>query len=241
MSLEFNPESTKVLACETVIEEMLPFMPPGMTYEVLDFGLHLVPHDLKRSLQEYIDNTDPAISTVILGYGLCAMAVVGLEAGERTLVIPRMDDCIGIFLGSREAYAQQTAHEPGTYYLTKGWIEVNDTPLEEYRRMEARYGAERATRMMGLMLKNYTRIAYIDTGLKDQERYREYAREVARHFGLRFEEIKGSNQLVRQMLYGPWDDDAFVVVPPGTSVTYAAFKTLRSGGSMPNAIGPAKS
>ena len=30
---------TKVIACATVIEEMLPLMPPDIAYEVLDFGL----------------------------------------------------------------------------------------------------------------------------------------------------------------------------------------------------------
>lgn len=216
---------TKIIACETVIEEMLPFLTPEMSYEVLDFGLHLTPDTLKEALQAAIDASDPAIENIVLGYGLCSMAVVGLESRERTLIIPRMDDCIGIFLGSRTAYKQQTAAEPGTYYLTKGWIEVNDTPLEEYRRMEARYGAEKASRMMKLMLKNYTRIAYIDTGLKDQEKYRAYAQEVARQFDLRYEEIPGSNELVRQMMFGPWDDETFVVVPPHEKVSYESFQT----------------
>ena len=225
MTPEFDVESVKIIACETVVEEMLPYMRSKMAYEVLDFGLHLAPDKLKQSLQQAIDNTDPGIETIVLGYGLCAMAVVGLEARERTLVIPRTDDCIGIFLGSRKAYQEQSSREPGTYYLTKGWIEVNATPLDEYRRMEERYGAERATRMMKLLLKNYTRIAYIDTGLADQERYREFAQEVARFFDLKFEEIPGSNGLVRQMLFGPWLDDTFVIVKPGEHVTYAEFMT----------------
>lgn len=225
MTPKFDIGAIKVIACETVIEEMLPFMPPGMAREVLDFGLHLEPDDLKQSLQKAIDETDSAIEAIVLGYGLCAMAVVGLEARQRTLIIPRMDDCIGIFLGSRAAYKEQSSREPGTYYLTKGWIEVNDTPMEEYRRMEERYGEERAIRMMKLVLKNYTRIAYIDTGLTDQEKYQEYAEEMAEFFDLKYEEITGSNELVKQMLFGPWDDDTFVVVEPGRSVTYADFKT----------------
>lgn len=231
------PEAIKVIACETVIEEMQPFLPPAITVEVLDFGLHLVPGELKQMLQRSIDMTAASIQAIVLGYGLCAMAVVGLAAREQALIIPRMDDCIGIFLGSREAYQQQTAREPGTYYLTKGWIEVNDTPLEEYRRLEERYGAERASRMMSLMLKNYTRIAYIDTGLQDQDRYRAYAQEVAQHFDLKYEEIPGSNSLVKQMLLGPWDEETFVIVPPGGRVTYAAFKTPATAGitlSLPN-------
>jgi hypothetical protein len=32
-----------VLACATVIEEMLPLLPPDVSYEVLDFGLHVNP------------------------------------------------------------------------------------------------------------------------------------------------------------------------------------------------------
>jgi hypothetical protein len=237
---EFDPESVKVIACETVIEEMLPFLPSNMPHEVLDFGLHLVPDDLRKSLQQSIDNTDPSIKTIILGYGLCAMAVVGLKSKKRTLVIPRMDDCIGIFLGSREAYSKQQSTEPGTYYLTKGWIEVNDTPLEEFKRMEKRYGTERANRMMSLMLKNYTRIAYIDTGLKDQEKYRDYSKEVARHFDLKYEEIAGSNGLVKQMLFGPWDEELFVVVSPGKRVEYVDFKTTATSTSNFNAFNSTK-
>jgi hypothetical protein len=73
------------------------------------------------------------------------------------------------------------------------------------------------------MLKHYTRLAYIDTGQKDQERYRAYARKIAAQFNLRYEEIKGSSYLVSKTLFGPWDDD-FVVVEPGNSVAYVDFK-----------------
>ena len=42
----------KVIACATVMEEMLPFLPADVSYEVLDFGLHLHPGDLKKALQD---------------------------------------------------------------------------------------------------------------------------------------------------------------------------------------------
>jgi hypothetical protein len=35
-----DPQTFKLIACATVIEEMLPLMPPELAYEVLDFGLH---------------------------------------------------------------------------------------------------------------------------------------------------------------------------------------------------------
>ena len=63
------------------------------------------------------------------GYGLCSQGVIGVRANDCTLVVPRVDDCIAIFLGSASAYKKQSRTEPGTYYLTKGWIEVGESPL----------------------------------------------------------------------------------------------------------------
>ena len=219
--------SRKVIACATVIEEVLPLLPDDMTYEVFDFGLHLTPEKLRSKLQEAIDAAGTEVDTIILGYGLCSMAAVGLKATRCTLVIPRVDDCIGIFLGSQVAYQEQASQEPGTFYLTKGWIEVNDTPFAEYDQLVERYGPERADRMIKLVLKNYTRLALIDTGCYEQKRYREYARQMARRFELRYEEIPGSTALIKKMLCGPWDDD-FVIARPGQTISYADFKLAAS-------------
>jgi hypothetical protein len=219
-----NPERTKIIACATVIEEMLPLIPAGMATEVLDFGLHLRPQGLKQTLQATIDANGADFDTLLLGYGLCSLAIVGLTARDCTVVIPRVDDCIAIFLGSRDAYTEQAKKEPGTYYLTKGWIEVSDTPFEEHKRLVEKYGQKQADRIMGLMLKNYKRLAYIDTGQQDQERYRQYAQKTAQKFNLRFEEIIGSDALVRKMLLGPWDDE-ILVAPPGHTIQYTDFKT----------------
>jgi hypothetical protein len=214
--------STKVIACATVIEEMLPLLPPGVNHQVLDFGLHVDPESLKRALQDAVDASVPPAETIVLGYGLCSQAVIGLRANGCTLVIPRVDDCIAIFLGSGEVYRQQFRAEPGTYYLTKGWIEAGDGPFAEHDRLVARYGQEKAEWVTHEMLKNYTRLALINTGQCELERYRAYARRTATRFGLRYEEIAGSTALVKKMVHGPWDEE-FVVVPPGGAVCYEHF------------------
>jgi hypothetical protein len=216
------PVSRHVLACATVMEEMLPLLPAGVSYEVLDFGLHINPTNLKRTLQEAIDKAAARVDSVILGYGLCSMAVIGLRANGCTLVVPRVDDCIAIFLGSGRAYQQQSRAEPGTYYLTKGWIEVADTPFDEYDRLANQYGPQKAERLIRQMIRHYTRLALIDTGRDGLERYRDHVRALAERWNLHFEEIPGSDALVRQMLFGPWDDD-FVVVPPGESIHFEHF------------------
>jgi hypothetical protein len=45
---------------------------------------------------------------------------------------------------------------------------------------------------------------------------------VAEKFSLRFEEIKGSDALIKKMLTGIWDDE-FIVVNPGEKVEYRMF------------------
>jgi hypothetical protein len=216
-----------VIACATVIEEMSPFLPENVSSETLDFGLHLRPDHLKKALQERIDEASQRAEVLLLGYGLCSMAVVGLRSTTAHLVIPRVDDCIAIFLGSCNAYREQTKKEPGTYYLTKGWIEVGDTPFQEYRRLSQKYGEAKAKWMIQLMLKNYTRLGFINTGQYEIDRYREYARQTAEEFNLRFEEIDGSPALVKKMVFGPWDDE-FVVIPPGETIQYTDFVQSRT-------------
>jgi hypothetical protein len=212
-----------VLACATVIEEMLPLMPAGAGYEALDFGLHVEPASLHTALQERIDALAGPYDQIVLGYGLCSMAVAGIRARRCTLVVPRVHDCIALFLGSQGAYATQARHEPGTYYLTKGWIEAGDGPFADYERALERYGRQQADRLIKLMLGNYTRLALINTGLYELDRYREYCRNTAGRFGLRYEEIEGSTALVERMLTGPWTPDDFIVVPPGGAVKMEQF------------------
>ena len=213
-----------VIACATVIEEMRQGLPAGTRCHVLDFGLHINPQKLKRVLQETVDALAPEVDTILLGYGLCSMAIVGLEARECTLVVPKVDDCIAIFLGSGAAYREQARREPGTYYLTKGWIEAGDDPFSEYDGLVEQYGKDKARWLMGQMLKNYTRLALINTGQYDIERYRAYSQHTAARFGLRHEEIPGSTALIQKMLNGPWDED-FVVARPGETISYLDFKT----------------
>jgi hypothetical protein len=220
----------RLIACATVIEEMLPFLPAEVPYEVLDFGLHLRPGELKHALQERIDAASQGSDVLLLGYGLCSLAVVGLRATTAALVIPRLDDCIGIFLGSHAAYRAQARQAPGTYYLTKGWIEAGTTPFNEHEQLVKKYGAEKAKYMTALMLKNYTRLAFINTGQYQIEQYRAYAAATAEAFGLQFEEVPGSPELVHKMVFGPWDGE-FVVIPPGGVMEYQNFSQVNSAGS----------
>jgi hypothetical protein len=224
-NMNLNPNTCKLIACATVIEEMRPLMPPQLNYEVLGFGLHSNPERLQKALQNAIDAASPNIETILLGFGMCAKATVGLKAGNRTIVIPNADDCITIFLGSVAYYKQQQRNEPGTLYLTKGWIE-SGTPLDDQREIMAKkYGEEKAGFLFKKMLQGYKRLVFIDTGNYELGQYRSRSQKIAERLGLRYEEIKGDSTLVKALLNGSWDGD-FVVVPPGRTVALSDFRTL---------------
>ena len=223
-----DPARTLVMACATVIEEMLPLLPPGMQHRVFDFGLHINAQKLRQTLQEAVDAVSGQYDTIILGYGMCSQAIIGLKANSCRLVAPRVDDCIAIFLGSCSAYNLQSRSEPGTYYLTKGWIEVGDSPFSDYERTVQRFGKERAERIYQILMGNYKRLALINTGQYELENYRIYARSTAEQFGLRYEEIEGSDALIRKLLMGPWDEE-IVVIEPGETFQLDQFLRLDKG------------
>jgi hypothetical protein len=214
----------QIIACETVINEILDFMPPDMQYRSIEPGLHLQPEKLKSALQKTIDFITADADTIILGYGLCSMAVIGLRAAKSTLVVPRIDDCIAMLLGSQRNYKAQLHSEPGTYFLSKGWIESGINLVEEFRKTEARHGKRRTDVVKKLMLKNYSRLAFINPGYRDGERFRQFSRKAANDLHLSYEEIEGTTRLLRRMVHGPWNDE-FVVKLPGQTIRLQDFRT----------------
>jgi hypothetical protein len=199
----------------------LPCQPVKPTFQELPFGLHNTPGKLKERVQQAIDESQDA-DLIILGYGLCGMGLDGVSSERATLVIPKMNDCIGIFLGSHEVYLEQLFAHPGTFYLTKGWIQVADDPYSEYLKLKEKYPDDVALALEKATIEHYTRIVFINTGDQDIARYREYAQTVASTFDLEFEEIKGSNSLVVKLLSGDWGED-FIVVEPGQALSARMF------------------
>lgn len=220
-----------IIACR-VLEDMLArAMPSGLAERVMfmDYGLHRVPAKMATTLQETLDGI-PQPSLVVLGYGLCGNGLHGLRAGKHTLLVPRVDDCIALLLGSRRAYIREFEAVPGTYYLSKGWLESGSHPLKEYEEYVPRYGEKQAMWIMDQQYQHYERLMLVVHSQADLEAYRPQALEVARfcsRWDMRYEEKVGSDQYVRRLVATAADldqaDGDFLVIPPGGTIRQEQF------------------
>jgi len=235
------PESQEfpivVIACQVfqnMLEDMLPEDLDGrITFT--DYGLHKVPTKLNKALQEHLDGiAEPSL--VVLGFGLCGNGLKNLKAGQHYLLVPRADDCIALLLGSYSAYRKEFDSYPGTYYLSKGWLESGSNPLSEYEQYVERLGAENAMWVMDQQYQHYRRLVLVAHSEEDMAKYRPKALEVARfceRWGMRYEEILGSENYVRKLANAAANlnqaDEEFIVVPPGGELKQSDFIRLDKG------------
>lgn len=212
-----------LIACEVVAKELHARIGDELPVRVIDPALHVHPDRLRTTLQEAIDLAEEDFETLILGFGLCSRAVEGLKSKRSRIIIPLVDDCIGLFLGSRRAHLNQLKLAAGTFFLSRGWVEVGPTPFEEYGYMLKRFGQKKADRLMEILLKHYTHLSYIHTDKSvDDKKYLEYARAKALAFGLEYREIIGSTTLFDALING-FKSPHLQVITPGEEISYEMF------------------
>jgi N-methylhydantoinase A/oxoprolinase/acetone carboxylase beta subunit len=239
----------KVIACGVFEPELTALAgesPNEIRLHFLDAGLHSTPDKLREQVQGEIDRSvGQGFQGIIVSYGLCGRGTSSLVARDCPIVIPRVHDCMTLFLGSREEYRKQFAENPGTFYVTPGWYEkkmIAGRPVQERRvqdpdvrkderfaDLSERFGAENAAYILHFhdsWKRNYTRAAFIDTGFGDSHRYASYAQDMAREFGWRYERLAGDTSLLQDLLAGRWDDSRICVLRPGQRSVLTGDETI---------------
>jgi hypothetical protein len=220
-----------VIACQVFQSLLEKLMPKDMAEQItfLDYDLHRVPDKLTWTVQDAIDSVKTP-SLIMLAYGMCGNGLKGIKSGQHTLVIPRTDDCIAILLGSYKKYIEEFYATPGSYYLTKGWLESGSNPLVEYTEYVEKYGEKDAAWIMDQQYEHYERLVLVAHSTQDIEKYRPQAHEVAEYckrWDFRYEEILGSDIYIRRLIEVAMaldkKDDEFVVLPPGGETTLDMF------------------
>ena len=194
-------------------------------------GLHNDPKELRKRLQAAIDEISTAgnVTQIAIGYGVCGRGAVGIHARGIPLSIPRVHDCIALFLGSDGAYRREFAKYPGTYYISAGWAQEKVQPSSptdaacggsaapaasgqdgcaradpEFVKLVEKHGQENAqaiSHFLSSWQRNYQRAAFIDTGAAEHQRYARIAQDMAQRYGWKYEQLQGSGDLLKQLLH----------------------------------------
>lgn len=216
-------EKPVIVSCE-VLRDEIERVAPEHEIHFIEGALHDYPDRMRAALQERIDAV-PGERTILLSCGRCSNGTVGLRAGRHRLVLPAVDDCISLLLGSRARYLEEHRRQPGTYYYTRGWVNYIDDPYKEYLKIVPKYGEEKARMVARLILEHYTRVALIDTGTYDVAGLRPYLDEVCAFYELPLERLEGSLRLLEKLVNGPHDDE-FITVEPGGELEECRFWAL---------------
>ena len=233
-----------VFSCRVFTRELSYFIAKSKNVVDVTFlpqGLHEAPKVLNSELQASIARFREECDSwrrrrrpdyLALCFGLCSDSIVGIEAIDVPIVVPRVDDCVGIYLGSEERYLEYFNKYKGTFWAFPSWAESSPSTDADYLDiMRAEYlkrydGDEDLVEdMMELeldMTANYSNVGYITSPLAvDPEGSREHAARYARDHNWNLIEVEGDLSLMEQLLNGPWDEDKFLVVPPGYRIAAA--------------------
>jgi len=228
-------KKTHIIACAVLavdLKQSAAELGLDVGFKLLEAGLHNNPQLLREKLQAAIDDlsVNAACDRIVIGYGICGKGTIGVQARSVPLILPRVHDCIALFLGGDRAYQREFKKFPGTYYLSNGWCREKTDPVSQKGRwtyfgekkldfdeLAAQHGEEAARQTFDFLnswQKNYQRAAFIETGTNAPARYERLAREMAAQYNWRYEKIQGSRALFKQMLTVQQSTTAILRVPP---------------------------
>jgi len=211
--------NTVVVACRTLEDELrFAMKKTGIDYPVewIESGLHNTPEILAERLQGALDSI--VAQRVLAVFGFCGNSMRGIKAGGFELIIPRVDDCISLLLGSVKARTEISGKH-AAYFLTEGWIRGKRSLWAEYQYALEKYGEEQALSLADMMLHNYRTLGLLDSGVQPIEPLIEKTKIVADTLGLTQMVIPATVSYLEELLTGPWVENRFLVKAPGETVT----------------------
>ena len=228
----------RLIACNVFMREAclcIARSPHVIDVDFFELGEHVQPTRLREALQAKIDeasNSAKNYDAILLLYGLCGNAAVGLQARNTRLVIPRAHDCCTILLGSKERFQEHFQANPsmplssvgylerGSYYIRTddgdGQIRYGD----QYAALVEQYGEDNAKYIWEAMHapdaeQVSQQVVFIDLPETAPLGRLERFRQQAERDGRQCVRLEGNLELIRMLLDGDWDPAHFLIVDPG--------------------------
>jgi hypothetical protein len=231
----------KLIACNVVQREAcwcLAQSPHVVDAEFVELGEHARSDNLRQVIQAKIDLADgsgKAYDAILLLFGLCGNASVGLHARRTRLVMPRAHDCCTILLGSKARFAELFQDAPSTPFGSAGYQERGDYFLrvdggqvtvqcgDAYAAYVAKYGEKKARFIWEKLhpapaAGASNKALFIDmpqtAHLGHARRFREQAEAAGKEPVI----VAGDIRLIRNLIFGAWDAEDFLLVEPGQRI-----------------------
>lgn len=242
MTASSRPLRIRCVGCEVLARPL--YWCAARSRNVVDVALlrrrlHDTPATLRERIQAEIESAEASeadYDVIALAYGLCGGSTAGIRARRLPVVVPRAHDCITIFLGSRDRYAQEFRAHPGTYWFEPDYMERSELGWDDshggllgigagsddaLKRVHAdyvaRFGPDNADYLMnelGAWMRHYDRAVFISTGGANSEQAELEARRRADERGWQFERRAADLVLLERLMDADWEDD-FLVLQPG--------------------------
>lgn len=212
----------KVIACQVMEKEILSIDDRKFDATFIQYKYHDHPEQLHDRIQEEIEHSCD-YHCIILGFGLCGGAIDGIQAINCPVIIPRIDDCIPLLLGSREKYEKEKKIESGTYFLNHGWIEYGNDALKDFHKWREKYGERKANWLIKEYYKPYTRVAFINSGFDGMERYLSYAKKLSDFLNIKLDVLPGHLGFIRQLLNLECNKGDYIILEPGQKAERSMF------------------
>lgn len=213
---------TKILSCRTLENEVRLAMKrchAQIPLELLKENNHDVPHKLSACIQEKLDQmTD--VDRVLMAFGTCGGAMVGLHSSNAEMIIPRVDDCLSLLMGSMEQRYASVGNGFGVF-LTESWLNHEKSIEAELDRIERTYSPGRAAKVIQMLYRHFDSLNVIDTGAYDVSSILPRTQALAQRLSLKHRVVQGTTAYLEELLQGPWDPDRFIIIPPCTTITEA--------------------
>jgi hypothetical protein len=215
LSLQEPNMKTVVIACRTIEDELnFALKKTGLAYPIewIESGLHNTPKKLTSRIEELL--TDLSADRVLMAFGYCGNSILGILTGNFQLIIPRVDDCISLLLGSIKARTK-ASEEHAAYFLTEGWMRGERNLWVEYQYTLEKYGEARAKKIAKATYGHYRTLGLLDAGVNAIEPLVESTKVIADTLNLEQKVLPATTVYLEELLTGPWPTDKFIVKSPG--------------------------
>ena len=229
-----------IIACRILTRE-LSFLASQSPNQVditwVGRGLHNIPDNLRAHLCATVDDLYRQLEDktlehrpdyIVLGYGLCSNAVVGVRCRDIPIVVPRTDDCIALFMGSQQRYLREFEEAKGAYWLNSGWFEqsirlIDGEDIKRRRWLEyaERFGEDNADYLIEVESsweQHYSTLGYIRSSVYDAPENLKRSEEEAAKKGWNLRVVDDDLRMLRMMVDGTWNDREFLILRPGEQI-----------------------